>query len=329
MFPCKVKIDQLDRKANLLDFNANKAETKGKVKKVATKVGEKTPFYFIADYFEKNGKAIGDFLTLGDSPKLEKHFLQNEMKNSADSVMGKKQDIKTAAMGEVYVKNVDGKDVLHFEPHEKAKVPAGKWAKILKNLKSYFAGMKAVVVIDGQVIQAEESEEEGGEKEADEAPTDTPTPSADKTAAEKTQTIQELADNYKDMLAQFKEVQQAEHDADLVKSLYRNLISWEKSYETMEPAAKEKLAKFYLSFEATRKEVKKILKVDQNIGEDVATVTKIVTDYIAIDDQNSAAAVKLKTEANELLDKLLKYCEFVSAKKLTVKCQQLKKLLAE
>jgi hypothetical protein len=153
MFPCKVKIEQLDRtnkKVKDADMKANKALSKGKIKKVASQEGERTPFYYLADYFESNGKPVGDFLSLGNSLKLEKHFIQNEMKKSNNSLMGEdRQDPKKACMGEIYVEN----SVIHFVPNEKSKVPVAKWAKIFKEMKEYFSGMKAVVVIDGEVLE--------------------------------------------------------------------------------------------------------------------------------------------------------------------------------
>lgn len=152
MFPCKVKIEHLDTsntKVKDVDIKANKTLTKGKIKKVAAQEGERTPFYYLGSYFENNGKVVGDFLSLGNSPKLEKHFLQNEMKNSSKSLMGEdKQDPKKACMGEIYVED----SIIHFVPDEKSKVPVAKWPKIFKEMKEYFSGMKAVVVIDGEVL---------------------------------------------------------------------------------------------------------------------------------------------------------------------------------
>lgn len=167
MFPCKVKIDQLDKtnkKVKDVDIKANKALTKGKIKKVASQEGERTPFYYLADYFEQNGKPVGHFLSLGNSLKLEKHFVQNEMKKSKSSLMGEKlQDPKKAAMGEVYVE----KNVIYFEPHDKCKVPEAKWPKILKEMKEYFSGMKAVVIINGEVLAEDEDDSLSDDKTGD------------------------------------------------------------------------------------------------------------------------------------------------------------------
>lgn len=326
MFPCKVKIDELDRKNTKVedvDFSSNKNKTKGKIKKVATKAGEKTPFYFIADYFEKNGKPIADFLTLGNSPKLEKHFIKNEMKNSDSSFMDTKQDPKKAATGEVYVKDLNGKPTLHFEPHDKCKVPAGKWPKILKNMKAYFNGMKAVVVLDGQITEEEDGEDTTNESTND---NDNDTAANVETAIEEI-TPQELADNYKEILVSFKEVQKAEHDVDDVKILYRSLISWEKDYQKQPDAVKEKLANLYQSFDAILEGVKKTLKVDQLIGNKILEAEVIIREYLEIEDQNTPSAIQLCNQAVAMLDETIKYCKFVKDTDLESKCEALKTIL--
>lgn len=322
MFPCKVKIDQLDKtnkKVKDVDLKANKALTKGKVKKVASQEGERTPFYYIADYFESNGKAVGDFLSFGNSLKLEKHFVQHEMKKSKNSLMDEKlQDPKKAAMGEVYVE----KNVIHFEPHEKCKVPESKWAKILKDLKEHFSGMKAVVVIDGKILAGEEDEAGSGKASTGSEPVEEVQEIDDKVSAK------ELAEDYKDLLAEFKEAKKAEHDVDVVKLLYKEIVVWRKNFKKLDKAAQDKLAQYNTSCEATLTDVKKIIKADQNIDRDVQKVVAVVTRFLQTDDHKSPKALKLKGQAEELLGGLQKYCKFVNASKLTKKCNELQKMLA-
>lgn len=324
MFPCKVKIEQLDKtnkKVKDVDIKANKALTKGKVKKVASQEGERTPFYYIGDYFESNGKAVGDFLSFGNSMKLEKHFVQNEMKKSKACMKDTNtQDPKNAAMGEVYVEN----SVIYFEPHEKCKVPEAKWAKILKNLKEHFSGMKAVAIIDGKVLSAEEDNNSGSSESA------STTPESDEEVQEIDDkvTVQGLADDYKELLSEFKEAQKAEHDADVVKLLFKELKVWRNNFKKLDAAAKAQLAKHHTSSEATLVEVKKIIKVDQNIDEDVKKVVSVVMKYLETDNHESPKALKFKKHAEEMLVKLQKYCKFVNAKKLTKKCNELQALLA-
>lgn len=324
MFPCKVKIEQLDKtnkKVKNVEMKANKPLTKGKIKKVASQEGERTPYYYLGGYFESNGKAVGDFLSLGNSLKLEKHFVQHEMKKSKSSVMSPKlQDPKKASMGEIYVEG----NVIHFVPHEKCKLPESKWAKTLKDLKENFSGMKAVAVVNGKVL-AGEVEESGSATEASNTsePVDEEIPVIEDTVSPK-----ELAEDYKVLLAEFKEAQKAEHDVDVVKLLYKEIVVWRKNFKKLETAAQEKLAKFNASCEATLLEVKKIIKVDQNIGEEVAKVTTAVANYLGTSDHGSAEALEFKKEAEVLLVKIQKYCKFVNAPKLTKKCNELQKMLA-
>lgn len=324
MFPCKVKIEQLDRtnkKVKDADMKANKALSKGKIKKVASQEGERTPFYYLADYFESNGKPVGDFLSLGNNLKLEKHFVQNEMKKSKTSLMGQKQqNPKKAAMGEVYVKD----SVIHFEPHDKCKVPESKWAKILKDLKEFFSGMKAVAVINGKVVAAEEVEDSG----SSEAGSATTEPEPEIAETEYKVSAKELSEDYKVLLAEFKDAQKAEHDVDVVKLLYKEIAVWRKNFASLDKAAQEKLVKFNTSCEATLLEVKKIIKADQHIGEDVEKVTKVVMKFLETDNHKGPKALKLKKDAEVLLAKIQKYCKFVNAQKLTAKCKQLEELLA-
>ena len=325
MFPCKVKIEQLDKtntKVKDVDMKGNKPLTKGKIKKVASKEGERTPYYYLGGYFENNGKPIGDFLSLGNSLKLEKHFVQHEMKKSKSSLIDeKRQDPKKASMGDVYVEG----SVIHFAPHDKCKLPESKWAKVLKDLKENFSGMKAVVIINGKIVAADEEEETSGSPEATPA---VPEPVEETPVIEDTVSAKVLTEDYKVLLAEFKEAQKAEHDVDVVKLLYKEIVVWRKNFDKLDKAAQEKLVKFNASCEATLLEVKKIIKVDQNIGADVTKVTAAVTNYLSTDDHESAEALKFKAEAKGLLVKLEKYCKFVNAQKLTKKCNQLQEMLA-
>jgi hypothetical protein len=326
MFPCKVKVEQLDKtnkKVKDADIKANKALSKGKIKKVASQEGERTPFYYLGGYFENNGKPVGDFLSFGNSLKLEKHFVQNEMKKSKTSFIEEKvQDPKRAAMGEIYVE----KNVIYFEPHDKCKVPESKWPKILKDLKEYFSGMKAVAIINGKVLAAEELDGSGSPETA--STTAEPDSEEDIQEIDGKVTIKELADDYKDLLGEFKEAQKTEHDVDVAKLLYKEIVVWRKNFKKLDKDAQEKLSKHNTSCEATLLDVKKIIKVDQNIGEEVKNVIAVVTKYLGHADHESGIAQKQKQKAEELLEKILKYCKFVNAKKLTKKCHELQGLLA-
>ena len=105
--------------------------------------------------------------------------------------------------------------------------------------------------------------------------------------------IQEMADDYKDLLSEFKEAQKAEHDVDVVKLLYKEIVVWRKNFKKMDKAAKSKLDKHNTSCEETLKEVKKIIKVDQNIDEDVKKLSAIVMKFIEV-------AFRIPTASNSI-----------------------------
>jgi hypothetical protein len=153
MFKCKIDITTYDKNAKEVpnaELPKTKNLSKAAVKKLASKLGEKTNFYLAKDYFENKGKPVGHFLAFGISKKLAKHFIMNEMKGKGSS-----GDAKSAATGEVSIKKIDGKDKLVFEPHAKCKIPAGQWPKLLKSLKTFLGGYKAVVSVNGQMIEEE------------------------------------------------------------------------------------------------------------------------------------------------------------------------------
>lgn len=175
MFKCKIDITAYNKKdttAPDVELGKAKALAKAAVKKLAGKPGEKTSFFLTKDYFENKGKPVGHFVGFGTNKKLTKHFLMKEMKGKDDAVA---KDAKSASTGDVYVEVVNGKNVLHFVPNDKSKVPAGQWPKLLKALKAFFAGLKAVVVLGGQVLE----EEEGGEVDKEDTGVFTPDTSVD------------------------------------------------------------------------------------------------------------------------------------------------------
>merc|ERR1711937_221478 len=80
MFKCKIDLaafDKNDTKVADIDLNKVKALSKAACKKLSAQIGEKAPFYFVKDYFEKEGKSIGSFLAIGIHKKMEKHFLMH------------------------------------------------------------------------------------------------------------------------------------------------------------------------------------------------------------------------------------------------------------
>lgn len=318
MFPCKVKIDQLDKtnkKVKDVDIKTNKGLTKGKIKKVAAQEGERTPFYYLSGYFQDNGKAVGDFLSLGNSLKLEKHFVQHEMKKSKNSLIDEKlQDPKKAAMGEIYVE----KSIIHFEPHEKSKIPPAKWPKILKEMKEYFSGMKAVVVIDGKVLEAA----------GDESEVSSNTEAADETNLSVDTTKQGIAKRFKALRENYITVRDNEHDAKVVKGLYLDLKSWLEDFKQLEKVEQKELKAYYESFATVSEGVKKIIKADQKIDVHLKNITEAIAKYIAFQDHSTAPAVSLKKEALGELDEIMKFAKFVGASEMMNQCNVIKGLFA-
>lgn len=156
MFKSKTNFDAFDKhntKVANIEAPKLKGLSKANLKKLASSPGEETPFHLILDYFQdKNGKPMGHFLDFGTHKKMAKHFEQVEMKPGKldKSISGSP---KEACVGTAHVKKVNGVGVLYFKPHEKSKIPMGKWAKIIKALKPLLGGMKAVVMLDGLVLE--------------------------------------------------------------------------------------------------------------------------------------------------------------------------------
>lgn len=124
----------------------------------------------MADYFKNDkGVSLGHLVCIGENKKLDKHFLQVEMKSGKEAKrMSNSQ--KEANMGMVYFKTLNDSLTLCFEPDPKSKIPQGKWPKLLKELKAFLAGYKAVAVFDGQIVDdtTEVPQEETGEVPVDE-----------------------------------------------------------------------------------------------------------------------------------------------------------------
>ncbi|MGH1337573.1 MAG: hypothetical protein ACRBFS_15725 [Aureispira sp.] len=155
MFKSKVDFNAFDlknEKVKNVEETKIKALSKNAVKKVLKNPEVRTPFYLILDYFkDKANKPLTHFLCFGINKKMDKHFEQVEMKSGKlDKSMSASQ--KEASMGEVYCKEEGGKKLLCFEPSAKSKIQKGKWPKILKTLKPFLAGAKAVVIIDGAMV---------------------------------------------------------------------------------------------------------------------------------------------------------------------------------
>lgn len=302
MFKSKVDFNAFDtnnKKVKDIDEPKVKALSKNSVKKLLNSPDTRTPFHLILDYFKDDkGKGLNHFLGFGVNKKLDKHFEQVEMKSGKlDKSMSASQ--KEASMGEAYCKDEGGKKLLCFEPSPKSKVPKGKWPKILKGLKPFLAGAKAVVIIDGTVVGEEELPEEGTEENTstdtteetpqedttntstdttEEAPqedtTNTTTDTTEETAEEATDNtslvdqfkaqLEEIANGLKqtlpkEIIPKIKDKTVEAADLDIVNEIKNKINEFEEAYTTAAENIQSKLTKMRDSI------AKQAPKVDQII----------------------------------------------------------------
>lgn len=273
MFKCKIDLadyDKNDTSVPNVDIAKAKATAKAGVKKLAGAIGEKTDFYITKDYFENNGKPVGHFFAIGTSKKLAKQFIMKEMKGK-----GTAEGTKNAATGSVYVKNIDGKDKLCFEPHDKCKIPVGQWPKLLKALKSFFAGYKAIVVIGGEVIEEEAGEEgeqetEGDEGEQNESAGSGSVADAAKDAAKAANTA--VVDTMKNLIKTIAGSMKGEVMTNIVPNIKNKIVSDKDLNISVDLLAKiEELKKIY---ETAEQKIKDALK--PNVDQILAFAPKVV-----------------------------------------------------
>lgn len=228
MFKSKTNFDAFDThntKVANVEAPKLKALSKANLKKLAAAPGEETPFHLVLDYFkDKNDKPAGHFLDFGIHKKLAKHFEQVEMKpGKPDKRMSASP--KEACSGMAYVEKMDGVGVLHFKPHEKSKIPMGKWAKIIKALKPLLGGMKAVVVIGEMVL--EDSSEDTSTEEPTERGIDTATQALKTQWAIITKGLKETLP--KEILPRIKNNTATEEDLETVQTLLSNSTAFQQS----------------------------------------------------------------------------------------------------
>lgn len=295
MFKSKVDFNAFDtknEKVKNLEETKVKALSKNSVKKLLNNPDTRTPFHLILDYFKDDkGKGLGHFVGFGVNKKLDKHFEQVEMKSGKlDKSMSASQ--KEASMGEAYAKEEGGKKLLCFEPSPKSKIPSGKWPKILKGLKPFLAGAKAVVVINGTVIGDETELPEETTDETTDTTTDTGTPesapqedttntatdtteeSQEPTGEETTDTgslveqfkaqLQEIANGLKqtlpkDIIPKIKDKTVEAADLDIVNDIKNKINDFEEAYTNAAENIQSKLTKMRDSI------AKQAPKVDQII----------------------------------------------------------------
>ena len=291
MFKSKVDFNAFDtnnEKVKNLEETQVKALSKNSVKKLLNSPDTRTPFHLILDYFKDDkGKGLGHFVGFGVNKKLDKHFEQVEMKSGKlDKSMSASQ--KEASMGEAYAKEEGGKKLLCFEPSPKSKIPKGKWPKILKGLKPFLAGAKAVVIIDGTVVgdETELPEENTGEttdtdtqenapqEETTNTSTDTTEESQEPTGEETTDTgnlveqfkaqLQDIANSLKqtlpkDIIPKIKDKTVEAADLEIVNDIKNKINEFEEAYTNAAENIQSKLTKMRDSI------AKQAPKVDQII----------------------------------------------------------------
>lgn len=255
MFKSKTDFNAFDKNNTKVDnpqITKVKGFSKAGTKKLMGKIGERTHYHLILEYFvDSKGKVEGHFLDFGENKKLRKHFEQVEMKSGKlDKSMS--ETPKKASAGDVYVKEIKGNKVVHFEPDENSKIPKAQWPKTLKSLKPFLGGLKAVVVLAGEVVGAEEGEEDepttaSTTKEADGGQTDVDSKSI---AVSIKNLIVGITGILKEELPKaivpnIKAKKVSQKDADITDDLFAKLEELKKVYETAGSDIQQKIGKHY------------------------------------------------------------------------------------
>lgn len=255
MFKSKTDFNAFDKNNTKVDnpkISKVKGLSKAGTKKLMGKEGERTFYHLILEYFvDDKGKAEGHFFDIGVNKKLRKHFEQVEMKSGKlDKSMSATP--KNACAGEIYIKEIKGNKVVHFEPIETSKVQKAKWPKVLKTLKPFLNGLKAVVVIAGEVIGAEEGGEESSDDSEATTVEDGTQTDVDTTAV--TAKIKDLVLSItgvlktelpKVIVPNIKAKNASQKDADVIDGLFSNLDELKAVYETAGAEIQAKIEKHY------------------------------------------------------------------------------------
>jgi hypothetical protein len=275
MFKSKIDFNAFDKnnkKVKGLDATKVKGSAKAGTKKLAKgKDGDKTVYHLILDYFQDDkGKGVGHFFDFGLNKKLSKHFEQVELKSGkVDKSMS--ESPKKACTGEAYIKEINGKKVVHIEPSEKSKVPKGQWPKILKSMKAFFGGLKAVVVIAGEVVEeikdtvdGEEASQPSGD--AGSQPEDKPTDNKSVISLVKS-LFKEISGSLKNEIPQvvlpnIKSKKVSQDDLDATSSLLEKFQQLKGVYEEASDDIKAKISKHY---DALTKQLPKIKKLQDAV----------------------------------------------------------------
>ncbi|MFT5645832.1 MAG: hypothetical protein ACI976_000506 [Aureispira sp.] len=257
MFKSKTDFNAFDKNNEKVDntkITKVKGFSKAGTKKLMGKIGERTSYHLILEYFvDDKGKVEGHFLDLGENKKLRKHFDQVEMKSGKlDKSMS--ETPKKACAGEVYIEEIKGSKVVHFQPSESSKVPKAQWPKVLKTLKPFLNGLKAVVVLGGIVIGAEVEDEDEDESTSPESATEDNTQQTDVDSTSVILTIKELVlgitgilkeELPKAIVPNIKAKKVSQQDADITNDLFSKLNKLTDMYDTAGSDIQQKIQKHY------------------------------------------------------------------------------------
>ncbi len=288
MFKSKTDFNAFDKhhtKVPNIDIKKLKGLTKNGTKKLVANPEVQTAYHLVLDYFEDPaGKPAGHFLDFGTNKKLTKHFEQVELKSGKlDKRMSANQ--KEASMGAVYVKEENSKNILHFEPDPSCKVPKGKWPKILKALKPFINSMKAVVVLNGEVV-GEATEETAQDSAADS--TQLISLDALKTMF-KPISVMLKTTLREEIIPRIKAKTATDQDAAAVATLQEQITAFLEAYPKSEEATQTTLAK-----------AKATLEEKVPFVEKIATALEGSVGTTASDDPDTAAAPPSAEEAAQL-----------------------------
>ena len=159
---------------------------------------------------------------------------------------------KETSTGYAYIKKINGNNIVHIEPSPSCKVPKKKWVQVLKNLKSTFGGLKAVVVIAGEVLDAIQGDDEN---EVAQPNTDQPTeqdaaqPQVDPMLDSVKNLIKELAADLKggikDVTKNVKRKKTTTEDLDFTDLVLDKFNELQESFAEMADDTREKLQANY------------------------------------------------------------------------------------
>lgn len=140
--------------------------------------------------------------------------------------------------------------------------------------------------------------------------------------------IQQAAFDFKAILENYKDVRDNEHDIDEVKDLYKDTIEWGKTIKNLSKEDQAKLKAYIANYKKIVDGLKKVMKADEHIDDELDKVTAIVQKYVEIPDHDSDESKKLVTEAMGSVDKIEKFAKFVGSDGLLEQCTILKQVLA-